>query len=189
MPPKCRFTREEVIDAALELTREGGIDAVTARAVGARLHSSSKVIFSLFENMEELLGEVVKAADSVYREYLKEDMTNGKYPAYKASGIAYIRLAKEEKELFRLLFMRDRSGEVITKNTEEVEPFLKLIRQNTGLGEQEAYWFHFEMWVYVHGIASMIATSYLDLDWEDISRMLTDVYEGLRGKYEKKISG
>ena len=33
------------------------------------------------------------------------------YPPYKAMGMGYIRFAAEERELFRLLFMRDRSGE------------------------------------------------------------------------------
>lgn len=52
MPPKFKFTREEIIQAALDLTRESGIAAVTARGLGAKLGSSVKPIFSLFENME-----------------------------------------------------------------------------------------------------------------------------------------
>ena len=54
-------------------------------------------------------------------------MTDGKYPPYKASGIAYIQFAKEEKELFKLLFMRDRTGEKIEENREEIRPMLNLI--------------------------------------------------------------
>ena len=49
MPPKFKFTREEIIQAALDLTRESGIAAVTARGLGAKLGSSVKPIFSLFE--------------------------------------------------------------------------------------------------------------------------------------------
>ena len=57
MPPKFKFTREEIIQAALDLTRESGIAAVTARGLGAKLGSSVKPIFSLFENMEEVQNE------------------------------------------------------------------------------------------------------------------------------------
>ena len=186
MPPKCKFTREEVIHAAMELTRAEGFKTVTARSVGGYLHSSSKVIFSLFKNMEELQNEVLKAADALYQRYLKEEMASGKYPPYKASGMAYIHFAKEEKELFRLLFMRDRSQEAVNENTGDTEPLIKLIQQNTGLNEQDAYIFHLEMWVYVHGIATMLVTGYLMWDWDFIDRMLTDVYEGVKSRYLMK---
>ena len=46
--------------------------------------------------------------------------------------------------------------------------------------------FHLEMWIYVHGIAVMVATSYLDWDWEMISEMMTDAYQGMRERYQKK---
>ena len=52
MPPKCRFTREQIIQAALELTAEKGIGALTARSLAQRLGSSAKPIFGLFTNME-----------------------------------------------------------------------------------------------------------------------------------------
>lgn len=188
MPPKCKFTREEVTAAALDMTREAGIGCVTARAVGARLGSSSKVIFSLFQNMEELQAAVIHAANSLYQNYLKEDMAGGRYPPYKASGMAYIRFAKEERELFKLLFMRDRSRETISQSSDELRPLIQLIQKSTGLSEQEAYLFHLEMWVYVHGIATMIATAYLEWDWEMISAMLTDAYEGMRTRRAKEES-
>lgn len=129
MPRKFMFTREEVLVAALNLAREQGIAAVTARGLGEKLGSSSKPIFSLFENMEDVLSAVMEASYELYKNYLKEDMTSGKYPPYKASGMAYIRFAKEEKELFKLLFMRDRSHE----NTDikgENKQLLELIQQN-----------------------------------------------------------
>lgn len=162
------------------MTREDGIDAVTARALGEKLGASSRPVFSVFENMHEVHREVIKAADALYLEYLKADMEKGEYPAYKASGMSYIRFAKEEKELFKLLFMRDRSNEEVGDGTNEIQDLIDIIVKNTGMSEKEAYFFHLEMWVYVHGIATMIATSYLEWDKDTVSRMLTDVYEGLK---------
>lgn len=185
MPPKFRFTREEIIQAALDLTREGGPAAVTARRLAERLGSSAKPVFGLFRNMEEVEQEVLRAANRLYQSYIQEEMAGTKYPPYKASGMAYIRFAREERELFKLLFMRDRSKEKQEKDTSEIEGLLALIRKNTGLSEEEAYLFHMEMWVYVHGIATMIATSYLEWDIEFVSRVLTDGYEGLKCRYGK----
>lgn len=186
IPPKCKFTREEIVKTALGITEECGIKGVTARAVGERLNSSSKVIFSLFKNMEELHGEVLKEANALYQGFLREDMAKGKYPPYKASGMAYIRFAKEKPELFKLLFMRNRSNEEIKENGEEVKPLVNLIMKNNGISEEQAYMFHLEMWVYVHGIATMVATGYLDWEWDLISKVLTDSYMGIKKCYQSK---
>lgn len=183
MPPKCRFTRQEVVQAALDMTRESGIGSVTARALGERLGSSPRPIFSLFASMQEVQEEVMRAAHALYQETIQREMAVGEYPAYKASGIAYIRFARDERELFKLLFMRDRSAERIEDERSELRPLIEIIMQNTGLSEQDAFMFHLEMWVYVHGIATMIATSYLEWSWDEISRMLTDGYLGLKERF------
>lgn len=183
MPPKFKFTRQEITNAALDVTRERGASGLTARALAARLGCSAKPIFSLFQNMEEVQQEVLSAANNLYHSFLLKEMSDGKYPPYKASGMAYIRFAKEEKELFKLLFMRDRSNEHITENREEIRPLLALIQRNTGLDEDNAYLLHLEMWIYVHGIATMLATSYLNWDAEFISQVLTDGYVGLTSRY------
>lgn len=185
MPPKCRFTREEIIQAALDLTAEKGVGALTARGLAQRLGSSAKPIFGLFANMEEVQQEVVKAANLRYQEYLRQDMSAGRYPPYKASGMAYIRFAREQKELFKLLFMRERTHEEKAAG-DELEALLGLIQKNMGLSRDDAYRFHLEMWIYVHGIATMIATAYLEWDMDFISAALTDAYQGLRLRFLPK---
>ena len=184
MPPKFKFTRDEITNAALNVTRKNGISGLTARALAAELGCSVKPIFGLFKNMEEVGQEVFIASDLLYQNYLREDMAKGKYPPYKASGMAYIRFAKEERELFKLLFMRDRSREKIEENKEEIRPLMQLIQQNLGISEDEAYLFHLEMWLYVHGIATMIATSYLDwtmnLSAECLPMLIWDLNTAIR---------
>lgn len=183
MPPKFKFTREQIVAAALEVTRKNGITGLTARGLAAELGSSAKPIFGLFQNMEEVQREVVSAANTLYQSYIKKGMADNKFPPYKASGIAYIQFAKEEKELFKLLFMRDRADEKIEENREEIRPILDLIMKNLGIDENEAYFFHLELWLYVHGIATMIATNYLEWDIEFIDKALTDAYQGLKNRY------
>ena len=183
MPPKFKFTREQIVAAALEVTRKNGITGLTARGLAAELGSSAKPIFGLFQNMEEVQREVVPAANTLYQSYIKKGMADSKFPPYKASGIAYIQFAKEEKELFKLLFMRDRTDEKIEENREEIRPILDLIMKNLGIDENEAYFFHLELWLYVHGIATMIATNYLEWDIEFIDKALTDAYQGLKNRY------
>lgn len=185
MPPKVLFTRKEVIRAAVEVTRRNGFAGLTARALAAELGCSPKPVFGLFKNMEEVQREVLLAADRLYTAYIESDMQKGKYPPYKASGMAYIRFAKEERELFKLLYMRDRSGEVIGEDRASILPLLELIEKNLGVDEDTAYRFHMEMWIYVHGIATMIATGFLRWDDAWIDTILTDAYTGLKNSYSE----
>ena len=184
MPPKNKFTRNEIISCALGIAEEGGLEAVTARAVASCLEASSKVIFGCFESMNELQNEVVAAA---YQKYLDEQARlceSGEYPVYKASVMAYICFARSYPKLFKILFMQisppDEPGKL-----EEMNRFTDIVSKNVGIAKDDAYMFHLEMWVYVHGIATMIATGYLNWEQETVSRMLTDAYMGLKERYAK----
>ena len=192
MPRKFLFTKEQIVNAALELTRKKGMDALTARALGEELGSSAKPIFGLFENMQQVRAAVIERADGIYQQRLREDMQKGEYPPYKASGMAYIRFASEEKELFKLLYMRDRSQEAPSEGERAaIRPLIEVIMKGTGLSEERAYLLHAEMWIFVHGVASMLATSYLNWDMDFASRALTDAYQGLRARHieEEKKDG
>lgn len=184
MPRSYMFTKEQVLDAALELTRKKGFAAVSARSLGEQLGTTSRPIFSHFENMADVQSGIIGAANELYQSFREKEISSGKYPPYKASGMAYIRFAKEEKELFKLLFMRDRSGEQIKENPEEMDALIGLICKQVSIDKDTAKLFYLEMWAYTHGIASMIATGFYDWDEALASRALTDVYEGLKQRYE-----
>jgi AcrR family transcriptional regulator len=183
MAPKVKITKEEILSAAVELVRTGGEQSLNARNIASALHCSTQPIFSNFATMEELRYAVLVQADALYRDYIQREIKSGKYPAYKASGMAYIRFAKEEKELFKLLYMRNRDGEAFSVGAEVDSEMEALVQTQTGLSETEAKLFHLEVWAYVHGIATMFATGFLDLDWDLVSRMLTDAYQGMRKQY------
>ena len=187
MPPKIKVTKEDIINAAVEVVRIAGEETVNARAIAQMLGCSTQPIFSNFATMDELRMAVVKRADLLFREYMRRETERGEFPPYKASGMAYIRFAKEERELFKLLYMRDRSGEAIPDSSELTDAMESIVHENTGLCGEDTKLFHLEMWAYVHGIAAMLATGFLDLDRELISRMLTDSYNGLRKQFEGEV--
>ena len=185
MPPKVRITKEDIIKTAVELVRSKGEKALNARSIATELNCSTQPIFSNFNTMEELQKEVLSAAYFHYMGFLKREIESGKYPPYKSFGMAYIRFAGDEKELFKLLFMCDRKGEKLQPSP-DFEESVSMIMEANGLTREKAELIHLEMWVFVHGIASMMATSFLTLDWEVISKMLTDVYQGIRSRYASK---
>lgn len=184
MPPKVKITKEDIINAAISIVRKDGDGTLNARTVAAYLNCSTQPVFSNFATMEELRFAVVEGADNLCRQYRLREVEGGLYPAYKANGMAYIRFAKEEKELFKLLYMRDRSGEDSSIEFGIDAQMETIVQSNTGLSKADATLFHLEMWAYVHGIATMFATGFLDLEWELVSKMLTDTYQGLRKQYK-----
>lgn len=182
MPPKVKITKEDIVKTALELVRAEGEEALNARSIAAALGCSTQPIFSNFETMDELREAVAESAYELYLGFIENEVKAGKYPAYKASGMAYIRFAKEEKQLFRLLFMCDRTGRDLAP-TADFESSIEIIMKSCGLPRERAALMHLEMWACVHGIGVMLATSFLPLEWELISGMLTDVYLGTRERH------
>lgn len=128
MPPKVRISKEDIVTAAVALVRKDGVQAINARNIASALNCSTQPVFSNFATMDDLRNAVVEAADALYREYMQRETESGAYPPYKASGMAYIRFAKEEKELFKLLYMRDRSAENIPEQTDTGDQMEAMVR-------------------------------------------------------------
>ena len=74
MPPKPKFTKEDIIAAALELVSQRGMDALTSRDLGAKLGSSARPIFTVFENMEQVQQQVRAAAMKRFESYALKAM-------------------------------------------------------------------------------------------------------------------
>ena len=187
MPPKVKITKESIVKVAIDMVRSQGTSALNARSLAQALGCSTQPIFSNFDSMDDLKGAVVKEAERIYQAYSDTLVSQSEFPTYKASGMAYIRFAKEERELFCLLYMRNRSDEVIPEETDLGNQMNTLVQNNTGLCKDVAKLFHLEMWAYVHGIATMIATGYLDLDEALISDMLTHAFQGLKHAFSADV--
>lgn len=187
MPPKAKITKEDIIAASVDIVRENGADALNARSIAKKLNCSTQPIFSNFKSMEELRYDVLQYSVEVFRRCQKDAVKSEEYQAYKAAGMGYIKFAKEERELYKLLFMRDRRDEVFENPVNlDFDNAALMVMERTGLSRDEAMLFHLEMWVFIHGIATILATSYLELDYDTISRMLTDQFVGLESRFTKE---
>jgi len=180
LPPTVKVTKENIVDAAVDIVRQNGIEAVNARSVASALGCSTQPIFSNYPTMEHLKTAVAERAAELYRAYLRDAVASNKWPPYKATGMGYIRFATEETELFKLLYMGKNHVGV---NDADWQRAVEVQMKATGMSVEQAERFHLEMWVYVHGIAVMIATGYLSFDTDTVSAMLTDEYEGLKSRH------
>lgn len=178
MPPKAKFTKSEIIEAALNVVRADGYEALTSRALGAYLGSSARPIFTVFKNMEEVQQAMIVAAKTLYREYVNRGLAE--VPPFKGVGMQYILFSVNEPKLFRLLFMEeqkqipDLSG-VLPLIEENYGKILLSIQKDYGINEVSAKKLYHHLWIYTHGIASLCVTKMCRFTGEEISTMITEV--------------
>lgn len=178
MPPKAKFSREEIIDAAINIVREDGFDALTSRALGTKLGSSARPIFTVFQNMEEVQQEVIIAAKQKYREYISKGLSQDL--AFKGVGMEYILFSINEPKLFQLLFMTEQSQipdltGVLPLIDDSYEQILWSIQSGYEIDKSSAEILYRHLWIYTHGIATLCATNMCRFTDEEVSSMIRQV--------------
>lgn len=182
MPPKAKFTREEIIEAALAIVREHGFSALTARALGEKLGSSARPIFTVFQSMEEVQQAVIEAAKALYKEYVDRGLSAE--IAFKGVGTQYILFSINEPKLFGLLFMSEQTQipsltGVLPQIDESYSAILSSITNAYHVDQSAAENLYRHLWIYTHGIATLCATKMCRFTGEEISGMMTEVFKSL----------
>ena len=173
MPPKPKFTKEELVQAALELTREGGLEMVVARNLGKKLDTAPSTIFTHFASVEEIRQAVIEAARGIYNGYVEEGLKMT--PPMKGFGVQYIRFAMEEPSLYTVLFMNRRNDFKYVDfiiNEGHYEKVITAAERDFSLDREQAEFVYHNMWAYAHGIAVMSATGVCNFSIEEVSQML-----------------
>lgn len=182
MPPRAKFTKKEIIQAAMQIVREHGLDAVTSRELGKQLGSSACPIFTVFSNMEDVKNEVIAEAKEIYKEYVMEGLKQEM--AFRGVGFAYIKFAINEPKLFHILFMSEQSEPTDIEHTlmlleGNYEEILYSVKETYGLQEEDAKRLYQHLWVYTHGIASLCATKVSVFTDKEIISMMSEIFVSL----------
>ena len=176
MPPKAKFTREEIIETALNLAADKGIRSLTARELGAALGSSTRPIFTAFESMEEVLLEVRKAALAKFEEYARK--AENYTPVYKALGIQMVKFASEQPKLYRLLFMSEKPEAKdfndVFRNLGDIATLcVDVIQTEYGLSYENSKLLFKHNWIHTYAVGALIATGVCSFTEKEIQDMLS----------------
>ena len=176
MPPRFKFTKEEIVNAALQVVREKGTAALTTRQIAAVLGVSTRPIFTYFQNMQQVQEAVRQAAQAPYHSYIKKGLEQ--VHPFIGLGEQYIRFATQEPELYRLLFLPLAPGSE-NKAMEEMERtqnlVLEFLQQIYQLDEAAAKRFFRDVWLVAHSLAALIVTNCCPYSPEEIRQILTSV--------------
>jgi AcrR family transcriptional regulator len=189
MPPKVKFQKEEIIASAVEITREKGIDALTARELANKLQVSTRPIFTYFDTMDELKTEVYNYAKKLYREYVIEGL---KAPVPMLGvGQQYLRFAKKETELYKYLFLSPPDG-VNGSVMDELKTSQDLVRESVmriyNMDEDTADKYFRDLWLVAYSFTTLIVTGECPYSDEEISNILTEFSVSICKAY-KEIPG
>ena len=186
MPPKAKITKEMIIDAAFEITRESGIERVNARTVSEKLGCSTQPVMYYFKKIEDIKSAVWKKTDDFHTEYVMNIQSN---EPMMDIGMNFIRFAATEKNLFRLLFQSD--GLVEKEVTDMVwtgsaSPMLEVLMKTDHVDLDGARSIFSTIGFYVHGFASLLANNSMEYNEESARVMLKRV--GIGARYAAKHS-
>lgn len=182
MPPKAKFSKAEIVQAALQIVKEQGMDACTAREVADALHSSPRPIFTIFSSMEELQAEVMQEARKLYHQYVQLGLQQ-ELP-FRGVGLQYIRFACEQPILFNLLFMKQQNSildldNILSMIDQDYEAILKSIEDSYQIYGEQAKRLYQHIWIYTHGIAVLSASNVCEFQQVEISALLTEVFRSV----------
>ncbi|MBR7132733.1 MAG: TetR/AcrR family transcriptional regulator [Clostridia bacterium] len=181
MPPNVKYTKEQITQVAYEMVRKHGMEILTARGLAAELGTSTAPIFTAFQSIEEVQTLVLEKAKQLYVCYLNAGLQLS--PPFKGTGLKYIQFAKDEPELFKLLFMQGDENEEITHffpaADENTATVLNTVKSSYSLNEEKAKKLYNHLSVYTHGLAVLYAQRRCVFTMEDISLMLTEIFNAL----------
>lgn len=176
MPPKPKFTREEIVKAALGIAADKGLKALTSRELGAALGSSARPIFTVFSSMSEVLEEVHKAALAEFSRYVKK--ADNSMPVFKQVGLSMILFAVEQPKLYRLIYMSEKPeaktfDDVFDNLGEVAVQCVDVIQRDYDLEYEKAKQLFMHTWIYTYGIGALIATGMCRFTPQEVSNMLS----------------
>lgn len=182
MPPKPKFTREEIVRAALGIVSRKGVDALTAKELGSALHCSASPIFTVFNSMKEVQDEVHASAMEYFKNF--EDSRFSDLPYFKQVGMKMILFGVQEPKLFQLLFMsEDKNAVTFADVFRELGPVaedcMTAIQEEYHLTEAESRLLFENVWIYTFGVSALCATRVCHFSEEDLGNMLTTEFTAI----------
>lgn len=181
MPTTIRITKEMILNAAFDLTRNEGIEKLSNREIAKKMNCSIRPIYYQFKNSEELYKALYNKINSYFYDFIMKNIADD-IPHYKQIGINYIKFAQEETNLFKVLFMspsRNLPNTFAETDKTGFAGVVAAIKLSTHLSDKAIKSFHTKMWIFVHGIATLTVSRSFKFTDEQIKDLLSQEFQAL----------
>lgn len=182
MPQKPKFTKEEIVQAALNIVSQKGISALTAKELGNELGSSARPIFTVFDTMKEVQQEVHSAAMHKFEKYVQETIPN--IPFFKQVGMKMVLFGINEPNLYQLLFMQENKNaltfdDIFGALGDTAKVCVEMIQKEYQLNEDNSKKLFENVWIYTFGIGTLCATRMCNFSEEKLGQMLSEEFNAM----------
>ena len=180
MPAVINLTNEHVVQVAVKMVNETGWESLNARSLAKALNISTKPLYRMYSSMDEIKENIYKEIYRQYDEFINSRIDNKK--ALITLAVAYVEFSKKYNNLFKCLFL---SNNLKWKNLEDVldekwnqSTIINLVNKH-GYNFEDAKNLFLNYWLYVNGLATLIATNDLDINEEELLVKLVKMYKML----------
>lgn len=176
MPSSPKIKKEMILKSALDLVKNNGYESLNIKELARKIGCSTQPISWHFQNMEGLRNSLAEYARSYANEKLIST-SDQPLQVFEETGISYIRMAKEEPNLFRFLYLNGYKGQcagnfnALTSDKthrELVKNIANFFQFSTSMAEKYVQ----NTIIYTHGIASLIATGVIETTIEEAMRLV-----------------
>lgn len=180
MAKALELSKTAIVRAAVKMVNDDGWNSLNARSLAKTLEISTKPLYRIYNNMDEIKNDVLIEIKKQYDEFINRKIDN-KNPLLSLC-ISYTQFANDYKNLFISMFL---SNNLNWKKIEDVfdekwnqSVIINLVNKH-GFSFEKARELFLNMWLYANGLATLIATNQIKLDEEKIMIRLVDIYKNL----------
>lgn len=182
MPPKPKFTREEIVQTALEVVSRKGVEALTAKELGDALGASARPIFTVFSSMKQVQDAVREAAMRRFESFVGQKLPD--MPLFKQVGMQMVLFGAREPKLYQLLFMQENRNavsfdDVFGELGPTAQTCIRLIQEEYAMREADARLLFENVWIYTFGVGALCATRMCQLSEEKLGQMLSTEFQAM----------
>ncbi len=185
MPSSPKIPKEVILENALNVLKRDGYENVNIKTVAKEIGCSTQPISWHFGNMEGLRLELSEYARKIAIERITTVSGEG-IEGFLELGVNYIKLAIEDKNLFRYIFMNGCGNYIADKlSTFSLSGNNALITQGIskalGIPPKQTARNIEDLSVYANGLATYIATGVLRITIDEAEERLFNVGKVLFG--------
>ena len=186
VPAARKVSKDEIIDAAVEVLRDGGFSAVNARSVARKIGCSTQPIYFSFQSMDELKAALSERAIRMHTRRVRDSLRahEGNDSRYSSYGMGFVRFAAEEKQLFRWLYLEGKQLGPY-QNDVLLPEIIAVIVEEFGYSEEVARRFHQDMTYFTYGLAILANTDHLRLTEPELREAFRREFRALLTIYGK----
>ena len=171
MAPRNKFTKDEMLAAAVRVVRKSGVGSLTAQALAKELHISTQPVFTCFGTIGNLKSEAHIAAEKIFDSYIKEGLKE-KIP-FLGYRMKYFKFAKEEPQLYRMLFLESNENSTLSGMKHAQDMLRPTLMKIYNINENEANRYFRDMWIASHGLATLLVTGSCPYSEEELQKIMT----------------